>query len=237
MNYAGILAGGIGSRMGRNDMPKQFLMLGNKPIFIHTIEQFLISNDIDKIIVAIPANWKSYSEDLLKKFCNGHKIDIICGGKTRNDTILNICNHIKENYGLKSNDLLITHDAVRPFITQRIIKDNVKVCETTDAVDTLIPAFDTIVEAKNNETISKIPIRDYMYLGQTPQTFKVETFIKVYSSLIEEEKKILTDACKMFVMKNKEVKIVNGESYNIKITTPFDLKMASLMLGVEDNND
>lgn len=237
MNYAGILAGGIGTRMGRTDLPKQFLLLGNKPILIHTLEQFLISNDIDKIVVAVPVNWKSYSDDLIKKYCDTDKIDIICGGTTRNDTILNICNHIKENYGLKDDDVIVTHDSVRPFITQRIIKDNIEVCKTTDAVDTVIPAFDTIVEAKNKSTISNIPVRDYMYLGQTPQTFKVETFMDVYSSLTNEEKDILTDACKMFVIKNKEVKIVNGESYNMKVTTPYDLKMASLMLGVEVKND
>lgn len=237
MNYAGILAGGIGKRMGRSDLPKQFLMLGNKPILIHTIEQFLISNDIEKIILAVPANWKSYSEDLIKKYCDNEKIDLICGGETRNDTILNICKHIEETYGLKEDDIIMTHDSVRPFITQRIIKDNIELCANTDAVDTVIPAFDTIVEAVDNKTISNIPIRDYMYLGQTPQTFKINTFMDVYGSLNKEEKDILTDACKMFVIKNKEVKIVNGESYNIKVTTPYDLKLASLMLGVEENND
>lgn len=237
MNYAGILAGGVGKRMGRSDLPKQFLMLGSKPILIHTVEQFLISDEIDKIILAVPQNWKSYSEDLIKKYCENKKIDVIAGGETRNDTILNICNHIKDAYGLNDDDVIVTHDSVRPFITQRIIKENIEVCKTTDAVDTVIPAFDTIVEVKDNATISSIPIRKHMYLGQTPQTFNVETFIKVYTTLTKEEKNILTDACKMFVIKNKEVKIINGESYNIKITTPYDLKMASLMLGVEYKND
>lgn len=237
MNYAGILAGGIGTRMGRSDLPKQFLLLGNKPILIHTIEQFLISNDVDKIILAVPENWKTYSEDLIKRYCDNEKIDIISGGKTRNDTILNICEHIRNKYGLNKDDIILTHDSVRPFVTQRIIKENIEECKDTDAVDTVIPANDTIVEAKNGKTISSIPIRDYMYLGQTPQTFKVTTFIDVYGSLSDEEKDILTDACKMFVIKEKEVKIIKGESYNMKITTPYDLKMASLMLGVEVQND
>lgn len=237
MNYAGILAGGIGTRMGRSDIPKQFLMLGNKPILIHTIEQFLISSEIDKIIIAVPQNWKSYTEDLVKKYYETSEIEIIAGGKTRNDTILNICNYIKDSYGLNSNDVIVTHDSVRPFVTQRIIKENLKTCEIADAVDTVIPAFDTIVEVKDNDTISNIPIRDYMYLGQTPQTFNVETFISVYSTLTEKEKDILTDACKMFVIKNKKVKIINGESYNIKITTPYDLKMANLMLGEKWRDD
>ena len=60
MNYGGILAGGVGKRMGRSDLPKQFLMLGDKPILIHTVEQFLISGDIDKIIIAVPQNWRTY---------------------------------------------------------------------------------------------------------------------------------------------------------------------------------
>lgn len=237
MNYAGILAGGVGKRMGRTDLPKQFLLLGNKPILIHTVEQFLISSDIDKIIIAVPKNWKSYSEDLINKYLNNDKkIDIIVGGESRNDTILNICNHIKNNY--KGNDdILVTHDSVRPFITQRIIRENIEVCKDTDAVDTVVAAYDTIVEAKDKKTISSIPVRDFMYLGQTPQTFKVDTFIEVYGSLTNEEKDILTDACKMFVLKNREVKIIRGESYNLKITTPYDLKMASLMLGVEYKDD
>lgn len=237
MNYAGILAGGIGRRMGRSDLPKQFLMLGSKPIIIHTIEQFLLSEEIDRIILAVPQKWKTYSEDLVKKYCKNAQIDIIVGGETRNDTILNICKHIKSKYKANNDDIIITHDSVRPFITQRIIRENIEVCKTTDAVDTVVPAFDTIVESKDNERISNIPVRSQMYLGQTPQTFNVETFINVYSSLTGEEKNILTDACKMFIIKNKEVKVINGESYNIKITTPYDLKMASLMLGVEEKND
>lgn len=237
MNYAGILAGGIGKRMGKTDLPKQFLTLGNKPILIHTIEKFIKAKEIDKIIVAVPENWKQYSRDLIKQYYDLSNIDIICGGETRNDTILNICNYIKQNYGLNNEDIIVTHDSVRPFITQRIINDNIKTCATTDAVDTVIPAFDTIVEAKNKQTLSNIPIRDYMYLGQTPQTFKVETFMDIYSTLTNEEKDILTDACKMFVIKDKEVKIVNGESYNIKVTTQHDLKMASLMINVDEYNE
>ena len=68
MNFAGILAGGIGTRMGRTDLPKQFLMLGKKPIIIHTIEQFLISPLIELIVVAVPANWIGYTQDTVEKY-------------------------------------------------------------------------------------------------------------------------------------------------------------------------
>ncbi len=230
MNFAGILAGGSGTRMGKTDLPKQFLMLGTKPIIIHTIEQFLISPLIEKVIIAIPDGWLNYTQDIIDKHCKSDKIVIIKGGSSRNETVMNICNYIKDNYEIDKDTVLVTHDAVRPFITQRIIRDNVELCHKYGACDTVIPASDTIVESKNGEIISDIPVRDYLYQGQTPQSFKLEEFIKTNNALTEDEKHILTDAAKVYVLKNKEVGLVKGETYNIKITTKFDLKMANLML-------
>lgn len=229
MNFAGILAGGSGTRMGKTDLPKQFLLLGEKPIIIHTIEQFLISTNIDEIVVAVPQNWVSYTEDIIKKYCDNPKIHIIQGGATRNETIMNICNYIQTIGGDEEN-IVVTHDAVRPFITQRIIKENIEMCKEYGAVDTVIPATDTIVHAKYGQFITDIPIRSEMYQGQTPQTFKVNEFVDVYNSLSEGEKTILTDATKVYVMRGKKVALVKGELYNIKITTKYDLKMANLMI-------
>lgn len=236
MNFAGILAGGSGTRMGKTDLPKQFLSLGGRPIIVHTIEQFLISPLIEKIIVAVPENWISYTKDIVEKYCNDERIYIIAGGTDRNGTVMNICRYIEENFKTTKDTVLVTHDAVRPFITQRIIKDNVIGCLKYGATDTVVPAFDTIVESTNGEVISNIPVRNHMYQGQTPQSFKLKEFIKINESLTEEEKAILTDACKVYVIKNKEVGLVMGESYNMKITTKHDLKIANLMIGhiVED---
>lgn len=231
MNVAGILAGGSGTRMGKTDLPKQFLLLGDKPIIIHTIEQFLISPFIDKVVVAVPDNWVNYTKDIIEKYCANYDVDIICGGSDRNGTIMNVCNHIKKTYKSKEDIIVVTHDAVRPFITQRIIKDNVEACLKYGATDTVIPAVDTIVESKSGEVISNIPIRDNMYQGQTPQSFKLNEFIDINNSLTEEEKKVLTDASKVYVMKKKDVALVKGELYNLKITTKYDLKMANLMIG------
>lgn len=236
MNYVGVLAGGKGTRMGKTELPKQFLTLGSKPIIVHTLEQFLISEDIDKIIVAVPADWVTYTENIVSKYCNSDRISITRGGSSRNETIMNVCNFIKENNEIGDDDILITHDAVRPFITQRIIKENIEYIKQYDAIDTVIPAFDTIVEAKDNNIISNIPIRDYMYQGQTPQTFKIKELMETYDNLTENEKSILTDAAKIYVLKNKKVKLVMGESYNMKITTQYDLKLANLMIGSKVEN-
>ena len=233
MNFAGILAGGSGTRMGKTDLPKQFLMLGDKPIIIHTIEQFLASPLIEKVIVAVPKVWITHTRDIIDKYCklNTDNIEVIEGGKDRNETVMNVFNYIDKNYDSNKDTVIVTHDAVRPFITQRIIKDNIEECLKYGATDTVVPAFDTIVESKDGKTISNIPVRSEMYQGQTPQSFKLKEFIKINNSLTPEEKSILTDACKVYTIKNKKVGLVMGESFNIKITTKHDLKMANLMIG------
>ena len=233
MIYAEVLAGGSGKRFGNNDLPKQFMMLSEKPIIIHTIEQFVINKDVDKIIVCTSKNWISYTEDLIKKYIkNNENIEVTAGGSTRNESIINGCKYIEKKYGINDDDIIITHDAVRPFINQRIIEDNIKACKKGVAVDTVIPATDTIIKSESNKEISSIPNRNSLYYGQTPQTFNILELMDLYSSLAGDEKDILTDACKIFILKNKPVKIVMGETFNIKITTVFDLKIANAIVMV-----
>ena len=231
MNYVGILAGGKGTRMGKIDLPKQFLMLGKKPVIVQTIEQFAMCPEIDEIVAAVPEAWVTYTQDIVDKYLkNIDNLHITKGGSDRNGSVMNICKFIEDNYGLNDDDIVITHDAVRPFVTDRIIKDNIKLMEKFDSVDTVIPATDTIVESKDGEIISNIPNRSILYQGQTPQTFKIKLLMSVYESLTDDEKRILTDACKIFTIKGLNVGIVNGEPYNIKITNQFDYKMAGFMV-------
>ena len=205
MIFVAILAGGIGSRMGDTDTPKQFLNLGDKPILIHTIEKFVINDEMDKIIV-------------------------FEGGETRNDTLKNSIDYINENYNIDDDSLIITHDSVRPFVTHRIIQDNIKAAKQCGACDTVIPATDTIVESRDGNVITDIPIRDYFYQGQTPQTFKINKLNSLINDLTEDEKEILTDAAKIFVLKGEKVSLVKGDVTNIKITYPYDLKLANTIL-------
>ncbi len=238
MIYAEILAGGIGRRMGNSDIPKQFLMLGTKPIIIHTLEQFLLVPEIAKVLVGCPKDWMGYMSDLVLKYIGtNEKIVIIEGGKDRNGTIMNGCHYIEENFGIGKKDILITHDAVRPFVDYRILTDNIKAAQKYDAVDTIIPATDTIVESLDGKVLSSVPIREYLYQGQTPQTFNIKELVEIYNSLTEDEKKILTDACKMFVIKNKKVGFVRGAEYNLKVTTMHDLKLANAILEVGLQDD
>ena len=235
MIYGEILAGGSGTRMGNTEMPKQYLMLGDRPIIIHTIEQFLINQSFSKIIVCCPKEWVSYTEDLLEKFnIDTNRVDIVVGGSTRNETIMNGCKLIEEKYGLTDKDIIVTHDAVRPFVNQRILDDNIKLSKKYAAIDTVVSATDTIVYSKDGKIISDIPNRKECFQGQTPQTFNIKKLIALFNSLTVKEKEILTDGCKIFSLKGESVGLVDGEVYNIKLTTLYDLKIAKAILMEKD---
>ncbi|MCD8826572.1 D-ribitol-5-phosphate cytidylyltransferase [Staphylococcus gallinarum] len=238
MIYAGILAGGIGSRMGNVPLPKQFLDLDGKPIIIHTVEKFLLTSDFDKIFIATPQKWISHTKDTLRKFdITDSRIEIVEGGSDRNETIMNIINAIEVINPINDDDIIVTHDAVRPFLTNRIIKENIKHALDSGAVDTVIPAIDTIISSKDESFIENIPVRSEMYQGQTPQSFNIKLLKNTYNNLSAEDKNVLTDACKILIVANKPVKIVMGELYNIKITTPYDLKVANSIIKGGMSND
>lgn len=232
MNYGVVLAGGVGKRMG-SEKPKQFLTIGDKPIIVHTVEKFVLSSDLDGIIVLTPREWIGYTRDVLTKHlgeANMKNIPVIEGGAVRNETIMNAIAYIEENWGLDDDTIIVTHDAVRPFVTHRIIKESVQGALECGASDTVIAATDTIVESQDGVSISSIPDRSKMYQGQTPQCFRAKELRETYESLTEEEKDILTDATKIYVLKGKPVRLIKGESFNIKITYPYDLEVAETLL-------
>jgi len=238
MIFALILAGGTGTRMGNIETPKQFLQLGDKPILIHTIEKFSLFEEFEKILVLTPKNFTSHTEDLINKYIkNNDKIVVTTGADLRNDTIINGINFLKKNFSINDQDIVVTHDAVRPFVTYRIIKDNIECAKKYLSCDTVISATDTIVEG-DGKKITSIPLRDNLYQGQTPQSFKINKFLELYNNLSLEDKNSLTDACKVFVLNNEDVYLVKGDETNIKITYPHDLQVANVILNnkVLDND-
>lgn len=231
MIYGLIVAGGIGHRMG-SDIPKQFLKVRHKAIISYTVSVFLEHPKLEKVLVLVPEDWIDYTKDLfMQDFGEQDKIAVVAGGELRNDTIMNGLKYIKENYEWDEDTIVVSHDAVRPFVTADIIDRNIEAMEKFIACDTVVAATDTIVESTNGSTITDIPNRAYLYQGQTPQSFKLNKFIEIYESLTDEEKAILTDAAKVFIMKGEEVALVEGSTSNIKITHPSDLDIANSIIG------
>ena len=234
MIIAAILGGGIGSRMGNVNMPKQYLKLGSKPILVHTVEKFFVHPRVERVVVLTPPSWLGFTQDILNEFLpKGHGVAVIAGGEKRNDTLRCALDYVREQFGDGEDHILLTHDAVRPFVTHRVISDNIIAAREHGACDTVVPASDTIVCSEDSRFISTVPERKTMYQGQTPQSFRCNKLRALIESLRPEEEAVLTDACKIYALRGEPVALVPGEVHNIKITFPFDLKVAHAMLGLE----
>lgn len=233
MIFGAILAGGVGSRMNIADMPKQFLPLGDKPIIIHTLEKFMLCSKMDKVYIGVHPSWLLHMKDLIQKHIKVRANDIIIvpGGGDRNTTIMNIVSKIEEEFGESEDNYIITHDSVRPFVNSRVLNDNIESVIKYKACDTVTSAIDTIVMSEDGKVITDIPDRRKMYQGQTPQSFQIKLLKELYNDLSEDEKEILTDACKICVVRDIPVHLVEGEISNLKITTVSDYKIAQAMVG------
>lgn len=227
MVYALILAGGIGNRM-ENEKPKQFLMVAGQPIIIHTLSKFCAYDGFEKIIVLCPDEWVDYAKKLVQEYIDNYieNIVIIAGGSSRNDTIMKGIKYIEDSGCLNDSTVIVTHDAARPFINNRIIDENIKATLRYGAATTAVPATDTILYSSSGEDVESITDRSVLYLCQTPQTFFAKKLRKLYQALDSDEKEKFTDASGIYVKNKLPVKIVYGEMYNFKITYPNDLIIA-----------
>lgn len=214
-------------------IPKQFMELNGKPVIVRTIETFLSHPKIDCVIVGINPDWHDYMSEISDRFFSGKKVFITDGGKDRNDTIMNIISFAKNTLKKNADDIILTHDAVRPFVSSRIIDDSISAMEKYPICTAAVSATDTIIVSEDGICASDFPVRSTMFQVQTPQTFHMGDFENVYGNLSDDEKKNITDACKLFHMKGYDVKIIDGDRNNIKLTYPSDFTIAQSIINTE----
>ena len=232
MNFAGILAGGIGSRMER-DIPKQFLDIAGVPIIVRTLRTFLAAPMVDRVVLAMNPQWTDFCRDLLAK--NGidpGRIDMISGGKTRFLSMVAVVDHCIALRGadLAESDLVCIHDCARPFVSPRIVADNFAMVADYDMVTTSLPTIDTVIIAEDGRTETSVPVRSTVFCDQGPQTFRLTSFKRQQEALTPEETAALIEAGKMYLAAGKRVGIVPGDRMNFKVTTEFDLALAECLL-------
>ena len=225
MICAAMLAGGIGSRL-KQGIPKQFVKINNKPILVHSIEIFLKVVEFDRIIVSSPKEYINKTKEMMEDyFPHNDKIVVIEGGATRNGTILNSIQYMK-NQNCEKDSILVTHDASRIFVTEELIKDSIKYAIEVGASSPVIPAIDVIFESKEEGKLTNIPLRKNLYHSQTPQSFNIDKFLKIYEDLSQDEITKLDEAMMLFFLRDADVKLFPGDSGNFKITRPFDIVVA-----------
>lgn len=233
MIYAAILAGGIGKRIERHSIPKQFITIGGTPIIVLTIREFLKNRRFGKYYIAIHPDWKEYLKELLTASFTTEecaKIKIVDGGKERLDSFANVMNAVIEEHGLNKEDVLICHDSVRPFVTQQMINDCIDATLGHNFALTVVPTTDTIHVAHDTEFIDGTLERNGLYNGQNPSGFNIALLKTALDSFTEEAKKSVTGTTQLILKLGYKIKIVRGHTSNFKITTDNDLDIADRYL-------
>jgi 2-C-methyl-D-erythritol 4-phosphate cytidylyltransferase / 2-C-methyl-D-erythritol 2,4-cyclodiphosphate synthase len=219
-----IPAGGAGKRL-KAHLAKQYLLLDHVPVLIHTLKVFQKSKVIDNIILALPQDdLVSVRQELIDKYGLSKVTTIIAGGKERQDSVRNGLTTINGKC-----DVVVIHDAVRPFVTEKMIKGVVDAAKTTGAASAGVKAKDTIKETKKDNMVAATIPRQNLWLTQTPQAFKFEFLKKAYKTAYDA-KFYGTDDASLVERIGKKVKMIEGSYENIKITTSEDLLMAEALM-------
>ena len=219
-----ILAGGTGKRMGTSTN-KQFLLLDNKPIIVHTLQVFEDCRQVDGIYLVV--NHKDLpliQEEILEPYKFSKVVKLVIGGKLRQDSVKNGLEAIE-----RPCDIVVIHDGARPFISPSFVEKSIFLMEMFDAIIPALPVKDTIKVVSKEGFVTKTLERDSLWQVQTPQTFKYETILKAYRDGIAKKLYGYDDAAFIEYM-GKRVKVIEGSPYNIKITTPEDIHIARGML-------
>lgn len=233
MIYAAILAGGIGKRIERHSIPKQFISIGGTPIIVHTVKEFLKNDRFEKIYIAIHKDWKEHLLELLGTAFSGEELGRIVaveGGKERLDSFTNVMDAIIAERGSNSEDILICHDSVRPFVTQQMINDCIDATLADSFALTVVPTNDTIHTSNNESYIVGTLDRNGLYNGQTPSGFNVALLKKAIDSFTDEVKASVTGTTQLILKLGYKIRIVKGHTSNFKITTDNDLDVADRII-------
>lgn len=213
-----IVAGGKGLRMG-NDLPKQFIPIGGKPVLMRTIEVFYRFDQDINIILVLPVSHQDYWKSLCEEYEFSIEHLIANGGETR-------FHSVKNGLALVADGLVGVQDGVRPFGSVEMIKRCFDAAREYPAVIPVIESTDSLREVVDEDK-SRIVDRSKIRLVQTPQVFDVNVLKKAYQT---DFKETFTDDASVVEAMGVNVHLVKGEVTNIKITTPLDLKIGELII-------
>lgn len=228
MNYIVIVAGGKGQRMG-NEVPKQFLLIGEKPILMHTIERFHEYDKTLKIILVLPEEQQNLWKELCNKYSFTIEHQIVNGGTTRFESSLNGLSQIPEG-----NDGLVgIHDGVRPFVSVNTIKRCYDEAQLTCAAIPVMPLTESLRIVEKNGNSKSVERANY-YNVQTPQVFNIMMAKMAFAQPYQES---FTDDATVMEQFGCKISLVEGNQENIKITTPLDLKLAEILINEKQPKD
>lgn len=231
MNIGFIIAGGSGHRM-RQEIPKQFINVNDKPIIIYTLEAFENHPDIDEIGVVCIDEWQS----VLKAYAKQYRITklkwIISGGENGQDSIRNGVMEAEKRYS--PDDILLIHDAIRPMVSSEIISDCIIQCRKYGSAVSVVPCNTAVLHKDSDESSSKVIDRSELALTQTPQAFNIKLIADAHREALEKGITNSVASCTLMIELNKKVYFSIGSETNIKLTTPDDLLIFKALLSLRN---
>ena len=220
MDYVIIVAGGKGLRMG-SDIPKQFLPIGGKPVLMRTLERFREYAADLQIILVLPEAQQAYWQELCEKYDFKVKYQLANGGQTRFHSVQNGLALVPDD----AEGVVGVHDGVRPFPSIEVIKNCYETARTAKAVIPVIPVVETVRHLEGDSSVT-VPRGDYR-LVQTPQTFDIQLLKAANRQPYNDG---FTDDASVVESYGHAITLVEGNRENIKITTPYDLKIAEVLI-------
>ena len=221
MDYIIIVAGGKGLRMG-SDIPKQFLPISGKPVLMRTLERFRRYSPTLQIILVLPKAQQDYWQKLCKEYAFDIDYQLADGGETRFHSVQNGLAKIPDN----AQGVVGVHDGVRPFPSIDVIRNCYETAREKKAVIPVIPVVETVRHLKGDTSVT-VPRNDYR-LVQTPQTFDIQLLKAANRQPYNDG---FTDDASVVEAFGFDITLVEGNRENIKITTPYDLKIAEVLIG------
>ena len=219
-----IPAGGAGRRMGKG-IPKQYLPLAGIPILVHTLQAFQRSPVVDEIFLAVPeGDIPEVRQAIVVKYDLSKVGLILPGGRERQDSVRNALQHVSDEHGI-----VVIHDAVRPFVSGDLIGRAVAAAREFGAITVGVPVKDTVKEVTAEGWVKKTVTREGLWLTQTPQAFRRPIIIAAYKKAAAEGF-YGTDDASLVERMEIPVRMIPGESDNIKVTTPEDLLLGDLII-------
>ena len=230
-----VFAGGTGSRMGSDGIPKQFLLLKGKPIIIHTLEYFEKSTLIDEIYVCSVEEGIEYLRSQVLHFGITKVKDIIPGGTSGQDSIYRLLKKSEENNDGES--IVLIHDGVRPFITQEVIAKNIEAVEKYGSAITCTGCYETIITSSDGVNVNTVPFRKETFAAQAPQSFRLKDILSAHEVMRKQNPDYINivDSCTLFKTLDIDVHMVEGNKGNIKVTYPEDFYLIEALFEFRDN--
>lgn len=221
MNIAIILAGGVGSRMKTIDRPKQYIEVKGRPIINYCLKTFEHHKEIDEIYIVADESWQEYIREWLSKDAISKFKGFAPAGKSRQHSIYNGLLACEQS--ACENDVVIIHDAARPFVTEEIIDECILGAKELDGAMPIITIKDTVYRSKDGKSISSLLERSELFAGQAPESFSYGKYKEIHDNATDEELMNTRGSSEIAYKNGMEIRLFPGAEKNFKITTMEDL--------------